>query len=181
MTLAEIKSIMNESFAPANQKLLVEEQYPDKTKAIIGKPYKSIEIKHKKKVDYWLCRIEEKHLTWFSTNPNPPKDIKCFCDYILFIDYHDDFFIFFIEIKGNDTSHAKEQIIAAKYFIDYIKKSAERISIDIQNIKERKIIIKNREKYKPKTKYNAFTMIDEFYLAYCKNQNDHFLIDDFVK
>jgi hypothetical protein len=84
-----------------------------------------------------------------------PKGLREFCDYVILAEYKDSLYIFLVELKSGCTEGASSQLDASEMFMNYICKSAERISlrngVDFKegNIYIKKVIILNG--IRPKT------------------------------
>jgi hypothetical protein len=113
--------------------------------------------------NYTLYRFdnEEKEFMPFFNNQHSGglKGLRRFCDYILLAEKKSKLFVFLIELKSGRVDGAGDQLDAAEVFMDYIRRTAERIkltngftSFDSSNIRTAKVLVCGINGAKPKTK-----------------------------
>lgn len=85
--------------------------------------------------------------------------LRQFCDYILLMEKNNKLYVFLIELKSGNPKDAGKQLDAAEIFMDYIRRTAERIkltngftSFDSSNIRTAKVLVCGTNGAKPKTK-----------------------------
>lgn len=181
MKIEDIKNIVNKKFYEIIQDYLIEDQWPNTNKSQ-KEPYKKIHVDNKRKANYLIMRIEMRDLTIFSSDKNPPKGLLGMCDYFIFVESNQNLIILMIELKGSDVAHAKSQLNAGECFINYIIETAKRISINVDNIDKKKIIIKEGSGFKRETSYEPYRMDnDGIMTTYCNNKNDSFRLQFFIQ
>ncbi len=95
---------------------------------------------------------------FFDGSDNAPKNLRCFCDYVLVAYFQGAIHIILIELKTGDASHAKVQFEAAELFVNFLLNTADRIkreSLDFDFFNHtiiKKVVIKKGPTQKPLTK-----------------------------
>ena len=88
-------------------------------------------------------------LPFFNNTHEAPEGLRKFCDYILLVEYMNKTYVLLIELKRGEVSGADKQLNATEVFMEFLYKTAERISknskeyhFNSKNMILRKIIIK---------------------------------------
>lgn len=182
MTIDDIRAIFDSTFwQRVDQNSLVEENWPDKTKTT--KPYKKISLTCS--FPYLLLKLREGNemFPFFQKNTkeiDPPKNLSLMCDYLVFMQKKDMLYVLFIELKGSDVQHAKDQIQATECFWNFISATASRIGISTDRIKTKKLIIKDSRRNKSGTAGKPFSTEGQYYTLRRAQYNDSINIDLFV-
>lgn len=140
--------IISPDLMSANQNLLVENKNhkPQKVE-LISDGFKSCCLYR-----YDMDERKAEFLPFFNKNhsndgPVAPEGLLSFCDYIILAEKNDKLFVVLVELKSGDG--AIEQLMATTTFMEYVKATAQRISIqnkysDISpnNIITKRVIVK---------------------------------------
>ena len=115
--------------------------------------------------NYTLYRFdneEQEFMPFFNKNHKDKgglDGLRRFCDYILLAERNNKLYVFLIELKSGNHKDAGKQLDAAEVFMDYIRRTAERIkftngftSFDSSNIRTAKVLVCGIQGAKPKTK-----------------------------
>jgi len=141
-----IEEILHPRFKPENQNCLFETNLDDKKQKFTV----SYDIVKSKKIQYLLYRFEQNAFPFF----NDISALKKSCDFILFAENDERFYVFVIELKKSNLS-AEKQLKASEEFVKYILNSANRIGYDlisIENVEIRKIRICDKKLHRNRTK-----------------------------
>lgn len=83
-----------------------------------------------------------------------PERLRAFCDYIILVSCKGNLYIVLVEMKSG-KENASQQLDASQVFMEYVKNSALRIkdvnhyhSFDVDNIKEKQLLLKKGPKVK---------------------------------
>lgn len=96
------------------------------------------------------------------------EKLRAFCDYIILVSCKGNLYIMLVEMKSG-KENASQQLVASHVFMEYVKNSALRIkdvnhyhSFDVNNIKEKQLLLKKGPKIKnrPTTQPAKNTAID---------------------
>jgi hypothetical protein len=103
---------------------------------------------------------------FFNLEHNAPRYLLGMCDYAIFAEYNDRFYVLLIEMKlGSNAPDAKKQLDAGETFIDFLIKSAKRIGLSIETSKIYKVYISARRERSGQQK-NPFELTKDGYVRY---------------
>jgi hypothetical protein len=159
--LKNIKELLSDKYKSQNKDLLLENNYDSKGKKFTVK----YNIVKNASISYELYKFDNTAFPFF----NDISKLKLMCDYFLFAEERNSLFIFLIELKSGKES-AKQQLDAAEVFANYIKYSAIRIGIKIDNIHIRKIRICEEKIKRRRTRTDKDLNFDYTETNYCDYQ-----------
>lgn len=160
MTKTEVDTfdlLLNESYRPQNQYLLIEEKTDGGGKGNhnIAQRIKIIYFRIDQFSLYKFDDDAQKLFPFFKQNV---KSLLSLCDYVLFAYMQKKCYIILFELKRGKSRDAEKQIDATKIFIDYLINTADRLSrineeefkFDKRAIIFRKVIVKRSYSIKEK-------------------------------
>lgn len=158
--------ILSSNFLATNSKQMIEEKCDGKQTASICE--RGVD-------EYKLYRFDEEERDFlpFFNKPkkgnvdyDTPKFLRSFCDYIILAEIEGKCFVILIEMKSGTSKNAEKQLNASALFMEYIKRSAERISkvndyeqVDTRSIQLRKVLLKPG-KHRVTTQPSKYLKID---------------------
>lgn len=144
--LTIIEKILNAKFKPDIQNCLIEENIDNRS----NKFTVNYNIINNKQTNYLLYRFEKEAFPFFQD----VSGLKKSCDYILFAESFESFYVFVIELKKGTIS-AEKQLLASEEFVKFIINSADRIGLALNSNKDieiRRIRICDKKLHRTKTK-----------------------------
>lgn len=166
--LTIIDEILHPGFKPENQNCLFETNLDDKKQKFTV----SYDIVNNNKTKYLLYRFEQDAFPFF----NDISGLKKTCDFILFAENDERFYVFVIELKKSNLS-AEKQLRASEEFVKYILNSAKRIGyelISVEDVEIRRIRVCDKKIHRNRTKMTEADF--EYNHNYCEYKYSKFLL-----